>query len=89
MTPHKIIKTRYEIKLGGGDWVVDCFEQENHPLILAEVELPTVKSAFKQPHWCWKEVTGENTWSNASLAQNPISTWPLEKRILNHIQTGP
>ena len=76
LTPHKITKTRYELTIHGGSWIVDCFEGSNSPLVLAEVEITSLQEIISQPDWCFKEVTGEYQWSNAGLAQNPISNWP-------------
>ena len=59
----------------GGDWVLDCFEGENAPLVLAEVELPDAEAPLVLPDWCAEEVTGDGRWSNAALACNPISRW--------------
>jgi len=68
------------LSLPGGEWVVDCFEGGNAPLVLAEVELSDVSDAFDLPMWCGQEVTGEGFWSNAALAHQPVSSWSLEKR---------
>jgi len=76
---YKISKTRYKVRLDNWEWVVDCFHEQNSPLILAEIELNTESEIFSIPSWCKKEITGISMWSNASLAQNPISTWPTSK----------
>ena len=60
--------------------MVDCFEGENHPLALAEVELITDKEIFLKPSWCGEEITNAYQWSNAALAKAPISTWSKNKR---------
>ena len=71
-------KTRYALNLPGGDWVVDCFAGENAPLVLAEVELPSVDTPLERPSWCGLEITGDNRWSNAALASHPLSRWPRD-----------
>ncbi len=81
LIPKKIVKTRYAINLNQGKWVVDCFEGENAPLIIAEVEIANTEAIIEQPTWCGKEITGEYLWSNAALAQNPISEWSIESRL--------
>ena len=75
LAPHRLAKTRYALALPGGDWVLDCFEGENAPLVLAEVELPDAAAPLVLPDWCAEEVTGDGRWSNAALACNPISRW--------------
>ena len=78
LAPHRLVKTRYALQRGGGDWIVDCFEGDNSPLILAEVELESPDSPLIIPDWCGVEITGDQRWSNAALANKPLSTWPQE-----------
>ena len=82
LAPHRLIKTRFALSLPGGDWVVDCFEGGNAPLVLAEVELQDASDTFDRPAWCGQEVTGDGRWSNAALAHQPISSWPPRERQL-------
>ncbi len=78
----RIIKTRYQIPfLEGEDWVVDCFEGNNSPLILAELELSSPHQSFCIPDWCGLEITNDFRWSNALLAKEPIQAWPSEMRV--------
>ncbi|MGC6482097.1 MAG: CYTH domain-containing protein [Synechococcus sp.] len=76
LAPQRLIKTRYALDLPGGEWVVDCFGGENAPLVLAEVELPSADTSVALPSWCGQEITGDNRWSNAALALQPLVTWP-------------
>ena len=76
LAPHRLVKTRYALALPGGDWVLDCFEGENAPLVLAEVELPSADVPLTVPSWCGLEITGDHRWSNAALARHPLSAWP-------------
>ncbi len=80
LTSHRVYKKRYKLSLRGGDWIVDCFEEKNAPLVLAEVELSSINDPLEIPAWCWHEVTGQSQWSNASLAQMPIAEWTTEKK---------
>jgi len=80
LAPHRVVKTRYALALAGGDWVLDRFEGENAPLVLAEVELPDASAPLVLPDWCAEEVTGDGRWSNAALACNPISQWSSTTR---------
>ena len=78
LAPHRVVKTRYSLQQEGGDWVIDCFEGSNSPLILAEVELDAPDSPLTIPDWCGLEITGDQRWSNAALAHQPFSTWPQD-----------
>ena len=80
LAPDRLIKTRYELSLKGGDWVVDCFEGANAPLVLAEVELVSAEDRLEIPAWCWQEVTGASEWNNAALARTPIQQWSDQRR---------
>ena len=80
LAPHRLEKVRYQLDCPGGDWVVDCFQGENAPLVLAEVELASAQVDLVIPPWCGQEITGESRWSNAVLSQQPIQAWSLEDR---------
>ena len=56
--------------------MVDCFTGENAPLVLAEVELPSMQTSVVIPDWCGQEITGDKRWSNAALALQPMKLWP-------------
>ncbi len=77
---HRLTKIRYELSLGGGDWIIDCFQGDNSPLVLAEVELPFAEKPIVLPSWCTAEVTGQSCWNNAALASFPIAGWPSKIR---------
>ncbi len=81
LVQYKLTKIRYELNLVGGNWIVDCFEKENAPLVIAEVELSSESDPVLKPKWCGREITGEKQFSNAALAQNPFSKWPEQKRL--------
>ena len=80
LAPHRLDKVRYGLDVQGGDWVVDCFQGENAPLVLAEVELASAQVDLAIPPWCGEEITGQSRWSNAVLAQQPVLSWPEEER---------
>ena len=80
LAPHRVEKTRYQLSLAGGDWVVDQFAGRNGPLLLAEVELPSVQVPVEIPPWCGREITGDGRWSNAALAQRPLQDWSETER---------
>ncbi|WP_216903918.1 CYTH domain-containing protein [Synechococcus sp. CCY 9618] len=77
---HRLIKTRYDLDLAGGDWVLDVFGGVNAPLVVAEVELDRVDCPVHPPVWCVQDITGRRDLSNAALARRPLSDWPEEAR---------
>ncbi|WP_413323824.1 CYTH domain-containing protein [Synechococcus sp. MIT S9503] len=86
LVPHRLIKTRYALSFPGGDWVVDCFEADNAPLVLAEVELGNAEDPFERPEWCGLEVTGDGQLSNAALAHQPVSSWTRAMRLRHGLE---
>lgn len=75
LAPARLIKERYGLDLPGGDWVLDVFEAENAPLVVAEVELEREDQPLTLPPWCGREITGRGELSNAALARFPWSRW--------------
>jgi len=80
LTPHQLQKRRYGLELPSGDWVVDVFEGDNAPLVVAEVELVSADQAVSLPPWCGLELTGRHELSNAALALRPLQAWPARQR---------
>ncbi len=80
LSSHRIQKKRYFLTLQSGEWIVDCFEDNNHPLMIAEVEIASEDVILQLPDWCGIEITGMNDLSNAALARNPLSRWSCEQR---------
>lgn len=76
----RLQKQRYGLDLAGGEWVVDVFEGENAPLVVAEVELASAEAPLQLPPWCLRELSGRHELSNAALARRPLQQWPLEQR---------
>lgn len=70
-----VVKCRYGLDLPGGDWVLDVFEADNAPLVIAEVELASADDPITVPPWCVVEITGEGEFSNAALARRPFAAW--------------
>lgn len=68
---HPFIEKRRYLWNGvdGHVWEVDEFEGELSPLVLAEVELPSEDTSIELPAWLGEEITGDHSWSNASLAR--------------------
>ncbi len=76
---HKLLKKRYSLNINNESWVIDCFIEENSPLVVAEIELDSPETEFIQPSWCQMEVTGLKKFSNAALAKQPISQWNIQE----------
>lgn len=68
-------KTRWQVRHGGNDWVVDEFSGANQGLIVAEIELPQADHPFVLPPWAGVEVTADHRYANASLAVRPFATF--------------
>jgi len=80
LASHELAKRRYQLDLPGGEWVLDVFEGDNAPLVVAEVELESVASPLEIPAWCGLEITGRHELSNASLARRPLALWSAAER---------
>jgi CYTH domain-containing protein len=80
LTTQQVSKQRFGLALDAGDWVVDVFEGENHPLVVAEVELDDAEQPLELPPWCGLELTGRHELSNAALAHRPFSCWGPEQQ---------
>jgi len=80
LASHELAKRRYQLDLPGGEWVLDEFEGENAPLVVAEVELVSVDSPLELPAWCGREISGRHELSNASLARRPLALWSAAER---------
>ncbi|SBO44855.1 CYTH domain-containing protein [Cyanobium sp. NIES-981] len=80
MASERISKWRHGLDLPGGAWVVDVFEGENAPLVVAEVELESHDQHVSVPCWCREEVTGRHELSNAALARQPLLRWSSLQR---------
>ena len=81
LSKYKISKTRYNIKIDEKNWVVDCFDDKNSSLKIAEIELSSESEQIQIPTWCGQEITGIKSLSNASLAITPISKLSIKDRL--------
>ncbi|MEO1083008.1 MAG: CYTH domain-containing protein, partial [Acidobacteriota bacterium] len=70
-----IDKTRHEVHRGGHLWEVDEFYGQNEGLIVAEIELESVDTAFERPEWIGEEVSDDARYLNSNLVARPYSTW--------------
>tara|TARA_B100000902_G_C26925798_1_gene723929 strand:+ start:19 stop:237 length:219 start_codon:yes stop_codon:yes gene_type:complete len=57
------------------NWIIDCFQAENFPLEIAEIELSHEEEELKLPNFISKEITGLKNYSNFSLSTHPFSKW--------------
>ena len=72
-------KIRHEILVGDRAWIVDEFLGRNAGLVLAEVELASEDEEVVLPFWVRAEVTDDERYYNAALANHPYETWGAEE----------
>ena len=70
-----IKKERYFLEIEEKSWIIDCFQENNYPLKIAEIELSNEDEDLLLPSFISKEITGLTHYSNFSLANNPFSEW--------------
>lgn len=70
-----IKKERFFLEYDHDLWIIDCFKEENFPLVIAEIELSEEKERLKIPSFIREEITGIKKFSNFSLATHPFSKW--------------
>lgn len=70
-----VAKIRYPILEGGRVWVVDVFQDGNSGLILAEIQLSHPDEELSIPTWCGLEVTEDDRYYSAYLAEHPYQSW--------------
>lgn len=75
MCPFKMKKHRYCIEYQGHVFEVDEYFDDNAPLVVAEIELPSEDTEFEKPEWLGEEITHDGRFTNAYLSQHPYSTW--------------
>ena len=75
-----IDKTRHYIFFDALCWEIDEFYGDNAGLIVAELELPNVDTAFPKPDWLGQEVSDDPRYYNMNLMQLPYTQWPENQR---------
>ncbi len=70
-----IKKERFFLKVDQKDWIIDCFQDANFPLEIAEIELTEEKEKVILPSFLAKEITGLKIYTNLNLTNNPFSKW--------------
>ena len=73
-----IKKERFFLEVEKKSWIIDCFKENNYPLVIAEIELSNEEENLFLPSFISKEITGLTHYSNFSLAINPFSDWDEE-----------
>lgn len=68
-------KVRYTEEHLGKTWEIDIFNGQNHPLILAEIELISEDQEFEKPAWLGREVSDDPRYYNSNLSSKPFTTW--------------
>ncbi len=66
-----ITKKRVLIPYGKYTIELDIFDEPFKPLVIAEVEFPSIEEAnsFEKPDWFKEEVTGQKQYSNARMSR--------------------
>lgn len=72
----QLVKRRHFIEHQGHLWEIDEFGGDNEGLVIAEIELAAVAETFVKPDWLGAEVSGDERYLNAYLAEHPYATWP-------------
>lgn len=75
-----IEKVRHAVPVGRHCFEVDEFGGANRGLVIAEIELATAEEEFPRPAWLGDEVTDDEQFYNARLAEAPFDSWPEERR---------
>ena len=70
-----IKKERFFLEIEKKSWIIDCFQENNYPLEIAEIELSSEDEDLRLPSFISKEITGIKHYSNFSLANKPFSEW--------------
>ena len=70
-----IKKERFFLEVEKKSWIIDCFQDNNYPLEIAEIELSNEEEDLILPSFISKEITGLLHYSNFSLTKNPFSKW--------------
>ena len=72
---NSIKKERFFLEVEKKTWIIDCFKENNYPLVIAEIELSKEEEDLSLPSFISKEITGLIHYSNFSLANRPFSEW--------------
>lgn len=78
-------KLRHVIPAGfdGLEWELDIFRDQNEPLHLVEIEMPSADYPLDMkpfPDWVGEEVTNDRRFKNKYLVMRPFRSWPKRER---------
>jgi adenylate cyclase len=73
-------KRRHYVDIEGFLFEIDEFDGANAGLIVAEIELDHVDTAFPRPAWLGREVSGLARYYNLNLSAHPYSQWSEAER---------
>ena len=70
----RVRKVRYHVPVDGGTAEVDVYRRKLKGLVVVEVEFNSEEeaAAFRAPDWFGEEVTGDERYSNQSLARHGL-----------------
>tara|TARA_B100000579_G_C22636212_1_gene759167 strand:- start:177 stop:674 length:498 start_codon:yes stop_codon:yes gene_type:complete len=72
---NRIKKERFFLKVDQKSWIIDCFQDKNFPLEIAEIELAEELEEVFLPPFLSREITGLKIFTNFSLTKYPFSKW--------------
>lgn len=75
LSKQQIHKKRYRYLYDGFEWEIDEFLSQNEGLILAEIELDSIKQTFSKPDFISQEVSNDERYLNENLAETPYLSW--------------
>lgn len=70
-----IRKIRHFVQINSNTWEIDEFLDENHGLVIAEIEMNSEDQELDLPQWIGDEVTNDSRYINAALSQKPYRMW--------------
>ena len=70
-----IDKHRHRERSGGHTWEIDVFHGENEGLVVAEVELASVRDTPALPPWIGEEISSDPRYFNSNLLKHPFRRW--------------
>lgn len=70
-----IRKIRHFVQTNSDIWEIDEFLDENHGLVIAEIEMNSEHQELDLPQWLGDEVTNDSRYINAALSQKPYRMW--------------
>jgi adenylate cyclase len=73
-----VVKDRAIVEYKSKKWEIDIFHNDNHGLVIAEIELDNKDEVFDIPPFCTKEVTYDTRYLNSNLGKSPYKNWATE-----------